>query len=193
MAVKAKKKLTRDDIALKTLALAGRLGWANLTLNDIAAEHKISLAELHEQFEDKADILAAFGRIIDREVLENIGAPEPEISPRDRLFDILMERFDVLNEYRPGVAAVLDSFLLDPKQALLSAPHLCRSMNWMLEAAGIDANGARGALKIMGLVALYLKVLKTWKEDESEDLSKTMAALDKDLSRAESLANALAL
>lgn len=70
-------------------------------------------------------------------------------------------------------------------------PHLCRSMTWMMEAAGIETLGLRGALKVAGLTGVYLKVLKTWTEDDSPDLAKTMAALDKDLGRAESFANTL--
>jgi ubiquinone biosynthesis protein COQ9 len=193
MTAKAAKKLTKDEMALKSLELAASIGWGHLTLQDIAGALEIDLAELRGHFDDKADILATFERIIDRKVLESIGAPEPDVSPRDRLFDILMERFEVLNQYRAGTVSVLESLILDPKQAVIAAPHLCRSMNWMLEAAGIDTNGMRGAMKIMGLTGVYLKVLRTWKDDESPDLSKTMAALDKDLSRAEKLANTLAL
>ncbi len=55
----------------------------------------------------------------------------------------------------------------------------------MLEAAGIDTGGYKGAIKIAGLTALYLKTLKTWREDDSEDMAKTMAELDKNLERSE--------
>ncbi len=41
----------------------------------------------------------------------------------------------------------------------------------------------------MGLTGIYLKVLKVWCDDESRDLSKTMAALDKALERGESVAD----
>ena len=66
---------------------------------------------------------------------------------------------------------------------------LCRSMSWMLEAAGMDTGGARGAMRVAGLSGVYLKTLKVWKKDDSPDLSKTMAALDKDLNRLEQFAN----
>ena len=83
----------------------------------------------------------------------------------------------------------MHAFKFDPKEAVLSCPHLCRSMSWMLEASGVDTNGIRGAAKIIGLTGVYLKVLKTWRDDESPDLGKTMAALDKHLGQAERLAN----
>ena len=182
------KKKSREDIIREALALAAAQGWDNTGLADIAAACGLSLAQLHDEFEDKSDILNALGRIIDRKVLENI-KPDDTTSPRDRLFDILMERFDVLGEYRAGVSAVLRSFKLDPKQAVIACPHICRSMTWMLEAAGIDTNGISGAIKVAGLTGVYIKTFKTWIDDDSADLAKTMAALDRDLSRAEKLAN----
>ena len=140
---------------------------------------------LYDYFDDRNDILSAYGRILDKQVLENIGAPDQDLSPRDRLFDLMMERFDVLNENRAAIVSILNAFRFDPKQAVISLPHLGRSMSWMLEAAGLETGGIKGAAKVLGLTALYLKVLRTWKDDDTEDMSATMAALDKSLSHAE--------
>jgi ubiquinone biosynthesis protein COQ9 len=186
-------KLTKEHLVESALDLAAREGWQNLTLGGLAKANKITLAALHEHFEDKGDILAALGRMIDKQVLETAGEPDPEISPRDRLFDLLMERYEALNAYRPGLVSVLESFKSDPKQVFIGLPHLCKSMNWMLEAAGQDANGWDGALRLAGLTGIYIKNLRVWAGDESADLAKVMAALDKDLSRAESLANSIGL
>jgi len=41
----------------------------------------------------------------------------------------------------------------------------------------------RGRLRVKGLSALYLSTLRVWFRDDSDDLSKTMAALDRGLSR----------
>jgi hypothetical protein len=88
---------------------------------------------------------------------------------------------------------VLESFKSDPKQLIIGLPHLCKSMSWMLEAAGMDTLGLGGAARLFGLTGIYIKNLKVWVSDESADLGKTMASLDKDLSRAESLANSIGL
>lgn len=188
-------KKTETDVkalvVLKALDLAEEQGWENVSLNDIAREAGISLVELFEVVDDKMDVLTLFDRMIDRRVLEVIGEPDPSISARDQLFDILMERYEILNDYRPGLLAVLKSFKYDPKQAMFSAPYLCRSMSWMLEAAGLETGGIRGAARVAGLTALYVNVLRTWKDDESPDLGATMAALDKDLERLEQFANTL--
>lgn len=187
----SEKKSVRERGVEAALKLAEIQGWDMVTLRDIADEAGVSAAELHEHFEDKVDILVALGRMIDRKVLENIGEIDPADSPRDALFDIFMERFDVLNDHRAGLIAILSSFKLDPKQAVISCPHLCRSMSWMLEAANINTSGIRGALKVTGVTAMYLNVLRTWMSDDSPDLSRTMSALDKSLNRAEQFANTL--
>ncbi len=188
MPKKAEKNI-KDEIVLKALELAQSQGWNNVTLYDVAQAVGLSLPKLFDVIEDKTDILVCLGRMIDRQVLENIGEVDPSISARDQLFDILMERYEVLNAYRGGVVAILESFKFDPKQAVISCPYLCRSMSWMLEAAGIETGGIRGAMKVAGLSGVYLKVLRVWKGDDSPDLGKTMAALDKDLGRAERVAN----
>ena len=190
MAKKAEQDIKRT-IILKALELAQEMGWAQVRLSDVAERAEITLPELFDIVEDKTDILVLFGRMIDRRVLEVIGQPEPDVSARDQLFDILMERFEILNDYRPGLLPILESFKFDPKQAVISAPYLCRSMSWMLETAGIDTGGIRGAMKVAGLTGVYLKTLHVWKDDESADLAKVMAALDKDLGRAEQFANTL--
>lgn len=184
-----KKELSKNDLVLIALELSSELGWAHVTLMDVADKAGVTLAQLHEHFDDKSDILVTLGRMIDARVLEAFDSLEADERPRDRMFDVMMERFDVLNDYRDGVLSILRSFRFDPKEAVISCPHLCRSMSWMLEASGVDTNGFRGAAKIIGLTGIYLKVLKTWKDDESPDMGKTMAMLDKHLGQAENLAN----
>ncbi len=170
------------------LHLAALQGWESVTLYDIAQESGIDLAVLHGYFEDKSDVLNALGRMIDRATLERLSPLDPENSTRDALFDIFMDRFEVLNENRDGITAILKSFKCDPKQAIISMPHLCRSISWMLEAVQVNTNGPRGAIKIAAMSGLYIKILRVWLNDESTDMAPTMAALDKALTRAEQLA-----
>lgn len=183
------EKSLKDRAVDGALSLAASMGWDVVSLTDIADEADVSLAELSELFDDKTDILVAYGKRIDRKVLENVGANSPQDVPRDRLFEILMERFDILNDDREAALSILSSFRLDPKQAVISLPHLGRSMAWMLEAAGIETSGIKGAVRVAGLVAVYLNAVRIWMKDESEDMAATMAAIDKSLNRAEQLVN----
>lgn len=182
-------KPVKERAVTAALDLAARMGWDMITLSDIADKAHCTLAELSEFFDDKGDILIAYERSVDRRVLESFPQPDLEAPERDRLFDILMERFDILNANRDAMVSVLKSFMLDPKQLVIGAPHMGRSMAWMLEAAGIDSSGAKGALKVAGLTAVYIYALRAWSKDESADLPKTMAAVDRGLNRIEQAAN----
>ncbi len=183
----------KDKIIDSALKLAVLHGWGSVTLREIAVDADLSIAELYAHIDHKDDILVLLGKVIDRQVLENMDTPDDTANIRDRLFDIMMERYDVLNDYRDGIIAMFDDFKCDPKQIVIGMPYLCRSMSWMLESCGIETSGVKGALKIAGLSGIYVKVLGTWAEDESPDLSKTMSALDKALDKAESAADMLGL
>jgi hypothetical protein len=56
----------------------------------------------------------------------------------------------------------------------------------MLTAAGIDAAGPKGGVRAQGLALLYASVLRTWVNDDSRSMDKTMAALDQALTRGQS-------
>ncbi len=186
------KKPPREAAIDAALALAAEKGWASTGMADIAKKAKLKLADLHELFEDKGDILAAYHRRVDRRVLEAFDG-EGGGNPRDALFDIIMERFDILNDDRAALMSILQSFCTDPKEAVIAFPHLGRSMAWMCEAAGIETGGIKGAARITGLGIVYLAVLRVWKDDDSRDMSKTMAALDRYLDRGESIINTIGL
>lgn len=173
-------------IVTAAMALAAEKGWRRLTLGEIAAAAELSLAELREHVPDKAGILAALAREADRRMLAAAPmAMAEDESPRDRLFDALMARLEALVPYREGIAAVLRDGFGDPVAVLCAAPRLLRSMGWALEAAGIGAGGPIGRLRAKGLAAVYAATIRVWLRDDSGDLGRTMAALDRRLGQAE--------
>jgi AcrR family transcriptional regulator len=179
------------DVALD---LAAERGWRDLALADIAAAAGLSLADLYALYTSKAAILAAYSRGIDSAVLAEVEAPPgdgPHESTKDRLFDLLMRRFDKLDAHKSGMLRVAEDTGRDPLSLVCSLARLDRSMAAMLEAAGISAGGLGGVLRVKGLAAVYLAGLRAWFKDDSADKAKTMAALDRALSRAERLASGL--
>lgn len=173
-------------IVAAAMALAAEKGWRRLTLAEVAAAADLSLVELRECVSNKAEILAALVREADRRMLAAApGATAADESPRDRLFDVLMARFEALAPYREGIAAVLHDGFGDPISALCAPPRLLRAMRWALEAAGIGTGGVIGRLRVKGVAAVYAATMRVWLHDDSGDLGPTMAALDKRLGQAE--------
>jgi len=181
-------------ILAAAMDVAARIGWRRAALADIADAAGITLAALHARFADKAAILRGLVDHADAKVLEGATKkPDPETSARDRLFDVLMRRFDALRPYREGLAAVArEGGGGGVADAICGAQRMLRSLAWMLEAAGIGSGGWTGGCRVKGLAVVYAATFATWLRDESEDMGKTMAALDRNLGRAERFANTFA-
>ncbi|MBC8242165.1 MAG: TetR family transcriptional regulator [Alphaproteobacteria bacterium] len=174
------------------MALAAVQGWRDTTMADIADEAGLNLADLRQLYGSKTAVLAGLIRLTDEQVLRGSG-PDMAAEPvRDRLFDVIMRRLDALAPYRDGIAAVARDLRRDPAAlACLAAGPGRRSLQWMLEAARIQPWGLLAPLQLKGLGLVYLSVLRVWLRDEGEDLSQTMAALDKALGRVESILGTL--
>jgi hypothetical protein len=169
------------------LRLAATRKWAEIALPDIAVEAKLSLGEMLRVAPSKASLLAAFGRRIDAAMFAR--AVEDEGTIKDKLFDLLMRRFDALAPHKAAVKNILADLPRDPASALCAIPGLLRAMRWTAEAAGIKTTGPLAPFKINALALTYLITLRTWVQDDSADAAKTMSALDKKLDRLSALAS----
>ncbi len=161
---------------------AALVGWRNVQIAQAARQAGLSMARARHRFPSRAALLVRFGRMADAAALAE---PAQGESMRDRLFGMLMRRFDVLQGHRAGVLALLSSLPCRPQTALFLALLNEASMRWMLDAAGVSTAGLAGRLRIRGLLAVWLWALRTWVRDETPDLAPTMAALDTALARAE--------
>jgi hypothetical protein len=119
----------------------------------------------------------------DRAVLAGADADMAEEPPRERLFDVLMRRLEVLAPHKAAVRSLVRSAARNPGLAFALNGLAVRSQQWMLTAADIDAAGPRGMLRAQGLAVLFASVLRTWADDDDPGLARTMAALDRALAR----------
>jgi AcrR family transcriptional regulator len=188
MAKKAdtKKSDPKRHVVESAMALAAERGWRRLTLGEIAEAAGLTLAELRAQISAKPAILLALNDLVDEAMLA--AGPGDGDSARERLFEVLMRRFEALQPYKDGIASALRDGPGDPLAALCGGLVLLRSMAWTLEAAGIGSAGLIGLARTKVLAGIYLSTIPVWLRDDSEDLGRTMAALDRRLARAESLA-----
>lgn len=175
----------RERIVDALLALAAERPFGGIALRDVADRAGVTLGDFRDAFPSKGAVLAGYARRIDRAVLDAPVAFREDEAPRDRLFDVLMRRFDAM----AGDKAALRSIFAWARREPLAATELNRlavnSMRFMVEAAGLDSEGPLGAVKLQGLAVAYARVMENWLDDESADHAKTMAALDKALARGE--------
>jgi AcrR family transcriptional regulator len=174
-----------DRIIDAAVALIPTEGWQGLSLAAIAAAAGLPILQVYRVFRSKQAILHGLFRRIDEIVLAEPPAPEPDERPRDRLFDLLMRRFDALQSYKAALDVLRRELPGDPVTALCAGNWLLRSMRWMLEAADIATDGVRGTLAVRLAAMAYLSTMRVWRNDDSPDLGRTMAALDARLRRIE--------
>jgi len=179
----------RDRALDAFLSLVGERGYAAVTLCDVAEAAGLGLAELYRLYPDKPAMVAGLLARIDADVLAGVPRHrDPEETARDRLFDVLMRRYDSLKPHRDAWRSLRAAALRDPVLALSLASSVRRSMAAALEAAGLSSDGLTGALRQNGLLAIHYVVSGTFDRDQTSDLSPTMAALDSRLKGAEKLA-----
>jgi AcrR family transcriptional regulator len=178
----AKAVPPKETIVDALMALAAERDYGSIGLGDIAERAGVSLSNLHDFYASKGAILADFIRRIDQAALEK-GAPEGS-EARDRLFDMMMRRFDALVPYRAAVRRIASAACRDPMLARKLHRLGRRSQAWMLEAAGIHRSGIVHDLAIEGAALVHADAMRAFLDD-GPDLSRTMAALDRGLTRGE--------
>lgn len=181
----------RDAIIDAAMTLAGEHAWDDIRLSDIAAQAGVTLAQMRAEFDSKTAIIHGLTRRIDRLVLDGID-PEMAGEPaRERLFDVLMRRFEMLKPYRAALKSVMRAFRRDPFAAAMFNARLRRTMKWMLEAASIEATGRAGDVRSQGLVFVWMRTMPVFLRDRDEGLARTMAALDRNLRDGEQVMRAM--
>lgn len=164
-----------DRAADAALRLAADRPWPEISLRDIAQAAELGFAELYLAADSKAGVLHALSRRFDRAALDAADAQSPDEDVHDRLFEVTMARVEAMEPHRLALIAIAKA-----EGPAGVAPRLPRTARALLEAAGVDASGLRGAARLAGMTAVWARVLQVWRDDEGA-LNRTMAEIDKQL------------
>ncbi|HZB63458.1 MAG TPA: TetR/AcrR family transcriptional regulator, partial [Microvirga sp.] len=175
----------RQAIVDALMDLAGKRPWREIEINDVAQAAHVSLAEFRDLFPSKGAVLGALSRQIDRQVLEGTTEDLAGEPARERVFDVMMRRFDALAPYKEALRRIFRDLQYDPLSLAALNQVSLNSMRFMLAAAGINTEGPLGGLKLQGAVLVYSNTMRTWFEDDDPTLARTMARLDRELRRSE--------
>lgn len=160
-------------------------GWNKVSCASIAQSAGLEVKEAFIEFPNRYSYVTELIRRIDREMLGEYDSSMQEEPARDRLFDVLMGRFDAMRSYRPLIKALTASTKTDPMLSLHLMALSRLSMDWVLEMAHIRSTGVMGQMRLKGAMAAYARAFYVWLDDDNEDMAKTMAELDKVLKRGE--------
>jgi AcrR family transcriptional regulator len=180
----------RDKIIDAFLALLAEKPIEKIGVGEVATRAALSLAEMRREFATTLEILSAFSARTDEKVLTDGLDPELADAPaRERLFDVLMRRIEVLKLHREAIRSLARSTRRDPPFALALNGIALRSAGWMLAAAKIEAGGLQGCARAQGLVYVMARGYRVWVDDDDPGLARTMAALDRELANGERALN----
>ena len=167
-------------IAENTLKKLYKKSWDKLTLDDIL-DQKVKKKKI---INTKNDLLKNINRYVDSSLIEKTKNIESS-SAKDMLFEVLMARFDILQENRISFIKIFEALKKSPKKILKLFPSFLESMIVTAELAKFNVNGVKGAIRLKGLFLVYLITFYSWIDDDTFSLEKTMNALDKNLDQVE--------
>src|ERR1700712_4898596 len=107
-------KPARERIVDALLILLAEQSFEDIGLAQLATAADVSLADLRDEFGSTMAVLAAFTKGIDRAVLAGGDADMEDELPRERLFDVLMRRLELLSPHREAIRSLLRSVSRDP-------------------------------------------------------------------------------
>ncbi len=184
-------KTARRDLERRivdhAVARAAEVGWDRLRLRRVADDLDISLAELRAHYRDLDAVADAwFARALAR-MLAPAEAGFADLPARERVYLVMMRWFDAHHDERVIVGQMLSTKLYP------SHPHhwvpmifsLSRVIQWVREAARLDASGRWRQVEEVGLTLLFLASLGVWLRDPSADQETTRRFLRRRLAMAD--------
>lgn len=177
----------RDRAVKALMALAAEDRWDAITLPMIAAKADMSLAALRDIAPSKGALLGSFAKMIDQQILEQVQNDMLDEPVRDRLLDVMLRRFDALRPYREAIRNIRKHVSRDPLSLVALNSVALNSWRYMLAAADIDTEDDLGMVRVQGAAIVFNRALDTWLDEDDEGLTRTMAVLDKELKRGETI------
>lgn len=179
----------RERVIDTSLELVAERGWRETSVADVIAASGVTDGEFYREFDGLASVMVAASRRLNAAMMDARTDFEPEDSIRDRLFALIMAHFDAARPWKPAIFAMARSVPADPVLAATAGQALMALSARALDVAGVETSGPLGFARTNAfMMGVVLPVARVWLRDDSEDLAKTMAALDDSLARAEDIA-----
>ena len=167
-------------IAQKTLKILTKKSWKAITFQEIVKAEKVI------NIKSKIDLLKNINRFVDDVLVDDMKKLEIS-STKDMLFEVLMARFDIIQQNRKAIIEIYKAFKRSPQDFIKLLPSFLESMIISAELAKYNVNGLKGTFRLKGLMFVYFATFFQWLDDQTSSLERTMTQLDKNLDQAEKL------
>ena len=169
-------------IAQQTLNILKKKSWKTFSLEQILKEVKVKRTNIKTKF----DLLITISKYVDYLLIDKTKYLENSTT-KDMLFEVIMARFDILQENRKAFLEIYKILKKNPQQLIKLLPTFLESMIITAELSKYKVNGLKGTIRLKGLMLIYFITFFQWMDEKDSSLEKTMTALDKNLDQAEKL------
>jgi len=174
------QKGPREKAALAALHLAADRRWSDITLSDVATASGLSLSDLYPMTGVEA-LIPEIERHFDRAMsAEGVGSGDLD---REKLFDVIMLRFEAMEAHRAGSVSMLSYIDANPVRRASALYRRRNTARWALVSAVLEAsdNPLLSQAAEVSLAWTIWQAEQAWMEDTDKDFARTMAKLDKGL------------
>lgn len=172
--------------------LAEASAWEDVRLHQVAAAMGVGLDDIRSHFREKDALIDAWFQRADDAVLALADSGTMQaLSPRERLFQLIMAWLDALEEHR-RVSRQMILSKLEPGHLHIQIPALMgisRTVQWIREGALLADSGIRRALLETAVTALYLAAFAAWMREDAPGSPDTRRLLGDLLARSEAIMN----
>ena len=180
------KKLNKYQCIKDGFYIIENEGWNKFSFEKLSKKLKVDSNILKIMFKDKIGFLKAFSLMIDEKVIDKLNLEEFKNNKvKDNLFELIMLRFEELNNYKAALKNLLNDLRSSPFDLKKVTRNIFDSMDLFLDIAKGKGNCFFDFIKINIIFIIYSYIFNVWLDDKSKDMNITMAELDKWLSQAE--------
>ncbi len=160
-------------------------GWSTVSLELAASDCGLSKAEVHSLFpKGIADAIAAYGAYADKNMITAFHSQDPTalatMPVHIKIRSLILVRLEQASPYKEVVRRTL-AVLAQPQYTKLAAHLLYTTVDEMWRAAGDTSTDYNFYTKRATLSAVYSATLLAFLSDNSADMAKTEAFLDRRL------------
>jgi AcrR family transcriptional regulator len=178
----------QPDLVILAFQLVAERGWYAFSFTELARRAKVPLVRVYAELPDRASLLRVLARRLDAQMLD-VGTDDLDaMTPRERVFELIMRRLDAMAPYKEGLRAVSRETAGDLDLLAAGCGNIGRLSRWLVDVAGMTGHRTSTALGLPALAAIYVRAFNVWLEDDTPDLARTLAELDRRLRQAENLA-----
>ena len=132
----------------KSFELIEKIGWERFSFQKLSEKEKIPLNFLKTNYKCKYTVIEKFSQMIDRQVESNIRADDlMDSSIKDKLFELIMLRFDELESFKKALKNIFLSTKKNPLLISIISKNLLNSFDFYLEVSNSYQNSPTDIFK----------------------------------------------